>query len=207
MSPSHKPKLCRALTAAFLSKWSRPSSPNFGDKRKKSPLRQMSSSNTVTKWMVTAKNWLDKIAFQNFALALWGSANKWLDSQVTLGDITSDQERWTIIRPFFKAKFAMESDDKLILDRLAHLAMKQMENVLDYFGRLNKTNHIINGRAFHIHKSPDGTCSRSKQQGGFRRNVHLRLSLRQQLGSVFLIESLPSWFTRSPSAATKSTPP
>jgi hypothetical protein len=34
-------------------------------------------------------------------------------------------------------------DDKLILNGLAHMAMKPTENVRDYFGRLNKTNKII----------------------------------------------------------------
>ncbi len=47
------------------------------------------------------------------------------------------------MRPLFKAEFAIDSDDKLILDGLAHLAMKPSENVRDYFGRLNITNTII----------------------------------------------------------------
>jgi hypothetical protein len=41
------------------------------------------------------------------------------------------------MRPLFKAKFAIDSDDKLILDGLAHLAMKPSENVPDYFSRLD----------------------------------------------------------------------
>jgi hypothetical protein len=47
--------------------------------------------------MMSANNWSDKIAFDNFGLALRGSANTWLDSQVTLKKIVGDQERWTII--------------------------------------------------------------------------------------------------------------
>ncbi len=58
-------------------------------------------------------------------------------------DITGDRRAWTIIRPFFKAEFPIKSDDKRILDGLAHLAMKQTENVRDYFGRLNMVNMII----------------------------------------------------------------
>ncbi len=41
------------------------------------------------------------------------------------------------------AKFATESDDKFILDGLAHLAMKPIKNVHDYIGLLNKTNTIM----------------------------------------------------------------
>jgi hypothetical protein len=93
--------------------------------------------------MMAANGWSDHITFWNFALVLRGSADLWLKSQETLEDITGDRQAWTIVRPLFKAEFAIESDDKLILDGLAHLAMKQSENVRDYFGRLNKTNTII----------------------------------------------------------------
>ncbi len=51
--------------------------------------------------MTSANIWSGKIAFDNFALALRGSVNTWLDSQVTLKKIVGDRERWTIIRPFF----------------------------------------------------------------------------------------------------------
>ena len=93
--------------------------------------------------MMAANNWTDHIAFRNFALVLRGSADVWLKSQETLEDITGDRRAWTIVRPLFKAEFAIESDDKRILDGLAHLAMKQNKNVMDYFGRLNMVNTII----------------------------------------------------------------
>ena len=90
--------------------------------------------------MMAANNWSNHIAFRNFALVLRGSADIWLKSQGTLEDITGDQRAWTIIRPFFKAEFTIESVDKRILDGLAHLAMKPSRNVQDYFGRLNMVN-------------------------------------------------------------------
>jgi hypothetical protein len=93
--------------------------------------------------MMSANNWSDKVAFDNFGLALKGEANTWLDSQVILKKIMGDREHWTIIRPFFKEEFATESDDKLILDGLAHMAMRSSENIRDFFGRLNKVNTII----------------------------------------------------------------
>jgi len=46
-------------------------------------------------------------------------------------------------RSFFKEEFATESDDKLILDGLAHMAMNLSENIGDFFGCLNKVNSII----------------------------------------------------------------
>jgi len=60
-----------------------------------------------------------------------------------LSKIKGDCKCWTIIPPLFKAEFTIESDDKLILDGLTHLAMKNSQNFRDYFGHLNKTNRII----------------------------------------------------------------
>jgi hypothetical protein len=93
--------------------------------------------------MMSANNWSDKVAFDNFGLALQGSANTWLDPQITHKKIVGDCKKWTIIRPFFKEEFATESDDKLILDGLAHMTMHSSENIWDFFGRLNKINNII----------------------------------------------------------------
>jgi hypothetical protein len=42
-----------------------------------------------------------------------------------------------------KAEFSIESDDKLILDGLAFMAMKPSKSVRDYFGCLNKLTSII----------------------------------------------------------------
>jgi hypothetical protein len=42
--------------------------------------------------MMSANNWSHKIAFDNFGLALHGSANTCLDSQITLKKISSDRE-------------------------------------------------------------------------------------------------------------------
>jgi hypothetical protein len=93
--------------------------------------------------MASANNWTDKVAFDNVGIALKGEANVWLDSQITLKHIEGDRERWSIIRPYFKEEFATESDDKLLLDGLAHMQQKSTENVRSFFGRLNKVNRVI----------------------------------------------------------------
>ncbi len=95
-------------------------------------------------WNVSANGWTDQETFSNFGMALRGSANIWLESMITLQEIEGDRARWSIIKPFFKAEFfAVQTDDKLILDGLAHMAMKNTENVQDFFSRLNKMNNII----------------------------------------------------------------
>ncbi len=116
--------------------------PEFWGQKEKDSI----SANEFVKWvdkMMSANNWSDKVALDNFGLALKGEANTWLDSQIVLKQIEGDREHWTIIRPFFKEEFATESDDKLILDGLAHMAMRPSENVRSFFSRLNKVNTVI----------------------------------------------------------------
>ena len=93
--------------------------------------------------MKSANNWTEKVTFDNFSLALKGEVNVWLDSQIILTKIEGDREQWSIIRPYFKEEFATESDDKLILDGLAHMAMRPTENVRSFFGRINAVNKVI----------------------------------------------------------------
>jgi hypothetical protein len=116
--------------------------PEFWGQKEKDSISANEFIKRVDK-MMSANNWSDKVAFDNFGLALKGEANTWLDSQVILKKIVGDMERWTIIPPFFKEEFATESDDKLILDGLAHMAMQPTENVRSFFGRLNKVNTVI----------------------------------------------------------------
>jgi hypothetical protein len=116
--------------------------PEFWGQKEKDSISANEFVKRVDK-MMSANNWSDKVAFDNFGLALKGEANTWLDSQVILKKIMGDRERWTIIRPFFKEEFATESDDKLILDGLAHMAMRPTENVRSFFGHLNKFNMVI----------------------------------------------------------------
>jgi hypothetical protein len=116
--------------------------PEFWGQKEKDSISTNEFVKRVDK-MMSANNWSDKVAFDNFGLALKGEANTWLDSQVILKKIMGDRERWTIIWPFFKEEFATESDDKLILDGLAHMAMRPTENVRSFFGHLNKINTVI----------------------------------------------------------------
>jgi hypothetical protein len=80
-------------------------------------------------WNVQANGWTDEEAYSNFGMALRGSADIWLESMITLQKIEGARARWSIIKPYFKAEFAIQTDDKLILDGLAHMAMKKTENI------------------------------------------------------------------------------
>ena len=116
--------------------------PEFWGQKEKDSISANEFVKRVDK-LKSANNWSEKVAFDNVGLALKGEANVWLDSQVTLKHIEGDREQWSIIRPYFKEEFATESDDKLILDGLAHMAMRPTENVRSFFGRLNAVNKVI----------------------------------------------------------------
>jgi hypothetical protein len=47
------------------------------------------------------------------------------------------------LKPLFKAEFAIQMDDKLIFDGLAHISMSPTETIRDYFYQLNKRVDII----------------------------------------------------------------
>jgi hypothetical protein len=116
--------------------------PEFWGQKEKDSISANEFVKRVDK-MMSSNNWSDKVAFDNFGLALKGEANTWLDSQVILKQIEGDRECWSIIRPFFKEEFVTESDDKLILDGLAHMSMRSTKNVRSFFRRLNKVNTVI----------------------------------------------------------------
>jgi hypothetical protein len=116
--------------------------PEFWGQKEKDSISAHEFVKRVDK-MASTNNWSDKVAFDNVGLALKGEANIWLDSQVTPKHIEGDRERWSIICPFFKEEFTTESDDKLILDGLAHMQQRSTENVRSFFGCLNRVNRVI----------------------------------------------------------------
>ena len=137
--PIHHAKAVQGADGGINLKVEQTKFPEFWGQREKDSITPNAFIQRVDN-MMAANNWSNHFAFRNFALVLRGSADIWLKSQETLEDITGDQRAWTIIQPFFKAEFAIESVDKRILDGLAHLAMKPSKNVRDYFGRLNMVN-------------------------------------------------------------------
>ncbi len=137
--PIHHAKAVQGADGGINLKVEQTKLPEFWGQREKDSITPNTFIQRVDN-MMAANNWSNHFAFRNFALVLRGSADIWLKSQETLEDITGNQRAWTIIRPLFKAEFAIKSVDKCILDGLAHLAMKPSKNVWDYFGRLNMVN-------------------------------------------------------------------
>jgi hypothetical protein len=64
--------------------------PEFGGQKEKDSISANEFVKRVDK-MMSANNWSDKVAFDNFGLALKGEANTWLDSQVILKKIVGTE--------------------------------------------------------------------------------------------------------------------
>jgi len=85
-----------------------------------------------------SNNWNDTTMFANFSLCLHGEADEWLSSTCRLLQLTTAQKTWIHIRALFKKEFTALSDDKLIVDALAHLAHRPRENPRKFMSRLEK---------------------------------------------------------------------
>lgn len=86
--------------------------------------------------LMGANGWSEKVAFKHFSLALRGSANEWLRTLMHLHP--NYTENWTWVKPLFRKEFALEQDDKALLDQFAQISMKTTENVRDYLSRLDR---------------------------------------------------------------------
>ena len=88
-----------------------------------------------------ANNWEMSVAYHQFAIALKPKAQKWLEWQSFCADDVV--ETWEWIEPRFRKEFATKSDDANILDQLAHLKMKNDEDILDLYNWIFDIRRIL----------------------------------------------------------------
>ena len=81
------------------------------------------------------------VAYHQFAIALKPKAQKWLEWQSFGADDVV--ETWEWIEPRFRKEFATKSDDANILDQLAHLKMKNDEDILDLYNWIFDIRRIL----------------------------------------------------------------
>jgi hypothetical protein len=75
--------------------------------------------------------WSDTVTYNNFANVLRGVARKWLFSMVNYLDYGANQLTWTNWKPRFQKQYAVQTNEKLIIEGLANLIMKSRENTCD----------------------------------------------------------------------------
>jgi hypothetical protein len=87
--------------------------------------------------------WTDTQTYYHFANALCNPAHEWLSSVVDWDDEEHDQPLWSDFKYIFKQEYAVQTNERLILERLANLAMKPSEMMNELLTRITCTTRVI----------------------------------------------------------------
>jgi hypothetical protein len=114
-----------------------------------------------------SNNWNHITTFSNFHLYFCGSVDKWL--RTIIRRLTPEQKTWTRIRPLFKHKFMIVSDDRLIVDGLAKITHRPEEEPHDFYSRLSELMYVLNENYASYRIKPDRPSQ--QPQGGYSENA------------------------------------
>jgi hypothetical protein len=113
----------RASNATADLKFEHLKIPEFFGESQKDPITTMVFIKRVDE-CVGAKNWTGQVASHHLSLALKSSAEKWLNSKLSMHPYTAAEKTWTSFKPLFKREFATQTDDKFIINGLMNINMK-----------------------------------------------------------------------------------
>jgi hypothetical protein len=86
-------------------------------------------------------NWSNTSTYNNFANR--GQVREWFLSMVDMENFTQVQLMWTRFKPLFRQEFAVQSNDKLIIEGLSNLAIKHGKTLRELINRITKMMVII----------------------------------------------------------------
>jgi len=87
--------------------------------------------------------WTDAQTYYHFTNSLRNPALEWLSSVVDWDDDEHDQPLWSDFKEIFKQKYAVQTNERLILEGLAKLAMKLNETTNELLTRITRTVRVI----------------------------------------------------------------
>jgi hypothetical protein len=87
--------------------------------------------------------WSDAQTYNHFANSLRNPAREWLSSVVDWDDDEHDQLLWSDFKEVFKNEYAVQTNEVLILDGFANLAMKPNETMNELLTRITRTVRVI----------------------------------------------------------------
>jgi hypothetical protein len=93
--------------------------------------------------LAKTNRWTDAQTYHHFANYLRNPAREWLSSIV---DWNSDEDVhlvWSDFKDLFKQEYAVQTNDKLILEGLSNLAMKPNETTNELLTRITRTTRVI----------------------------------------------------------------
>ncbi len=92
--------------------------------------------------MAKTNRWTDAQTYYHFANTLRNLARKWLSSVVDWDDDERDQPVWSEFKDIFKQEYAVQTNERLILEGLANLAMKPSETTNKPLMRITNTTRV-----------------------------------------------------------------
>jgi len=93
--------------------------------------------------LARTNNWNDTTTYADVANAFKGFAQEWLFATADMLDWTEAQLTWTNLKPRFQKQFAMQTDDKQIIDGLSNLAMGPSETTGELLAQITNLMVII----------------------------------------------------------------
>jgi hypothetical protein len=92
--------------------------------------------------LAKTNRWTDAQTYYHFANSLRNPVQKWLSSVVDWDGEEQDQPLWSDFKDIFKQENALQTNERLILEGLANLAMKPKETTNELLTRITRTTQV-----------------------------------------------------------------
>jgi len=93
--------------------------------------------------LAKTNRWTDAQTYYHFANSLRNPAREWLSSVADWDDDEHNQPLWSDFKEIFKNEYAVQTNERLILEGLANLAMKPNETMNELLTRITRTVRVI----------------------------------------------------------------
>jgi hypothetical protein len=93
--------------------------------------------------LAKTNRWTNAQTYYHFINSLHNPALEWLSSVVDWDNDEHDQPLWSDFKEIFKQEYAMQTNERLILEGLANVAMKPNETTNELITRITRTVRVI----------------------------------------------------------------
>jgi hypothetical protein len=93
--------------------------------------------------LAKTNRWSDAQTYYHFANSLRNPAREWLSSMADWDDDEHEQPLWSDFKEIFKNEYAVQTNERLILEGLANLAMKPNETTNELLTWITRTVRVI----------------------------------------------------------------
>jgi hypothetical protein len=101
--------------------------PDFFGQKAKDTIRALDFIQHIDD-LTKTDSWTDTVTYNNFANPLKGVVRRWLYSMVDTLNYTDYELIWSTFKPLLQNQFALQSNNKLIMEGLSNFAMMPTED-------------------------------------------------------------------------------